>query len=43
MKSRLLKTVLTLLAPVVIEYIIKKLTSKNQGAPKEPTKKLTNS
>ncbi len=42
MKSRLLKTVLTLLAPVVIEYIIKKLTNKTQANPTQPTKKLTN-
>lgn len=28
MKSRLLKTALTFLAPIVIEFIIKKITNK---------------
>jgi len=30
MKSRLFKTVLTLLAPLVIEYLIKKFTGKKE-------------
>lgn len=28
MKSRLLKTILTLLVPVVIDYVVKKITEK---------------
>ncbi len=28
MKSRLLKTILTLLVPVVIDYVVKKFTQK---------------
>lgn len=28
MKSRLLKTVLTLLVPIVIDYVVKKITEK---------------
>lgn len=43
MKSRLLKTVLTLLAPVVIEYVIKKLTTKKDNINTTPTTKLPNS
>lgn len=33
MKSRLFKTILTLLAPIVIEYLIKKFTSKKEVKP----------
>lgn len=29
MKSRLFKTILTLIAPLVIEFLIKKFTAKN--------------
>lgn len=29
MKSRLFKTILTLIAPLVIEFLIKKFTTKN--------------
>lgn len=40
MKSRLLKTVLSLLAPVVINFIVKKLTNKEteQNVHKKITK-----
>ncbi len=30
MKSRILRTVLTLLAPIVIDYVIKKVTGKKE-------------
>lgn len=45
MKSRILRTVLTLLVPVVIEYIVKKLTTKKtetQSPAVTPTKTLEN-
>lgn len=31
MKSRLLRTILTLLVPVVIDYVVKKITEKKNN------------
>lgn len=37
MKSRLLKAALTLVVPIVIEYVIKKFTEKKQVKDSEKT------
>ena len=39
MKSRILKTVLSLLVPIVIDYVVKKMTTKNTK-PTNDTKNL---
>lgn len=39
MKSRLFKTILTLVAPLVIEFLIKKFTEK-KGEVKDPNKQI---
>ena len=44
MKSRLLKSILALVVPIVIEYVIKKfIEKKNQKhTPQDPVKKIPN-
>lgn len=39
MKSRILKAVLAIVAPLVIEFVIKKISEKLEGKPQEGDKK----
>lgn len=39
MKSRILKTVIALVAPLVIEFVIKKISEKLEGKSQEGEKK----
>lgn len=41
MKSRILKTLLAIVAPLVIEFIVKKISEKMNKKPTEDKKQIT--